>query len=143
MPEISPLGWFHTGMGIIALVSGGLTLARFKEITLQSGSGKIYLVTTLITASTALAIFQHGEFGPGHALAIMTMAALIVGMATAFALGHSWKSDDTLQVSPLVDEGTGLEAERSLEPLPSVSLEQHDYNHGFLAGRTFTVQENN
>ena len=83
MPEISPLGWFHTGMGIIALVSGGLTLARFKEITLQSGSGKIYLVTTLITASTALAIFQHGEFGPGHALAIMTMAALIVGLFAA------------------------------------------------------------
>jgi hypothetical protein len=31
MPEISPLGWFHIAMGVIALVSGGFTPARFKE----------------------------------------------------------------------------------------------------------------
>ncbi len=74
-----PLGWFHTAMGIIALVSGGFALARFKEISLQTRSGQIYLVTTLITAGTALAIFQRGEFGPGHALAVMTLLALAVG----------------------------------------------------------------
>ena len=79
MPEIIPLGWFHTAMGIIALVSGGFTLAKFKEIALQNRSGQIYLVTTLITAGTALAIFQRGEFGPGHALAVMTLVALAVG----------------------------------------------------------------
>jgi uncharacterized membrane protein len=79
MPEIIPLGWFHTAMGIIALFSGGFTLVRFKEISLQNRSGQIYLVTTLITAGTALAIFQRGEFGPGHALAVMTLAALAVG----------------------------------------------------------------
>ncbi len=66
-------------MGIIALVSGGFALARFKEISLQTRSGQIYLVTTLITAGTALAIFQRGEFGPGHALAVMTLLALAVG----------------------------------------------------------------
>ena len=83
MPEIIPLGWFHTAMGIIALVSGGFTLARFKEITLQTRSGQIYLATTLITAGTALAIFQRGEFGPGHALAVMTLLALAVGTVAA------------------------------------------------------------
>ncbi|MDH3337293.1 MAG: hypothetical protein OER22_13320 [Gammaproteobacteria bacterium] len=83
MPEIIPLGWFHTAMGIIALVSGGFTLARFKEISPQTRSGQIYLVTTLITAGTALAIFQRGEFGPGHALAVMTLAALAVGTVAA------------------------------------------------------------
>ena len=45
MPEIIPLGWFHTAMGIIALISGGYTLARFKEISLQIRSGQIYLAT--------------------------------------------------------------------------------------------------
>jgi len=79
MPEIIPLGWFHTAMGIVALLSGGFTLARFKEISLQTRSGQIYLATTLITAGTALAIFQRGEFGPGHALAVMTLLALAVG----------------------------------------------------------------
>ena len=79
MPEIIPLGWFHTVMGIIALVSGVFALVRYKEITLQTRSGQIYLVTTLITAGTALAIFQHGAFGPAHGLAVMTLAALAVG----------------------------------------------------------------
>jgi uncharacterized membrane protein len=83
MPEIIPLGWFHTAMGLIALVSGGFTLARFKEISLQTRSGQIYLATTLITAGTALAIFQRGEFGPGHALAVMTLLALVVGTVAA------------------------------------------------------------
>jgi len=83
MPEMIPLGWFHTAMGIIALGSGGFTLARFKEISLQTRSGQIYLATTLITAVTALAIFQRGEFGPGHALAVMTLLALVVGTVAA------------------------------------------------------------
>jgi uncharacterized membrane protein len=79
MPDITPLGWFHIAMGIIALVSGVFTLARFKEISLRTLSGRIYLATTLITAGTALAIFQHGEFGPGHGLAVMTLIALAGG----------------------------------------------------------------
>ena len=83
MPEIIPLGWFHIVMGVIALASGAFTLARFREITLQTRSGQIYLATTLITAGTALAIFQHGTFGPGHALAIMTLLALATGMLAA------------------------------------------------------------
>ena len=83
MPEIIPLGWFHTAIGIIALSSGGFTLTKYKEITPHTRSGQIYLATTLITAGTALAIFQHGEFGPGHALAVMTLLALAVGTVAA------------------------------------------------------------
>jgi len=83
MPEIIPLGWFHTVIGATALISGGFTLARYKEISLQTRSGQIYLITTLITAGTALAIFQRGEFGPGHALAVMTLLALAVGTIAA------------------------------------------------------------
>jgi len=83
MPEMIPLGWFHTVMGVIALVSGSFTLARFKEISLHTRSGQIYLAATLITAGTALAIFQRGEFGPGHALAVMTLLALAIGTLAA------------------------------------------------------------
>lgn len=85
MPEMIPLGWFHTIMGIIALVSGAVTLTRFKEISLRRRSGQIYLAATLITAATALAIFQRGVFGPGHALAVLTLAALTVGAIAELA----------------------------------------------------------
>ncbi len=83
MPEIIPLGWFHTIVGIVALVSGAFTLVKYKEILLQTRSGKLYLVTTLITAATAMMIFQHGTFGPAHLLGIMTLLALAVGMIAA------------------------------------------------------------
>jgi len=83
MPEITPLGWFHTAMGLIALFSGAYTLARFREISPQTRSGQIYLATTLITAGTALAIFQHGGFGPAHGLAVMTLVALAAGTVAA------------------------------------------------------------
>jgi uncharacterized membrane protein len=91
MPEIIPLGWFHTAMGIIALISGVVALVRYKEITPQTRSGQIYLVTTLITAGTALAIFQHGAFGPAHGLAVMTLVALAVGtLASTTNILGSW-----------------------------------------------------
>jgi uncharacterized membrane protein len=83
MPEIIPLGWFHTAIGIIALSSGGFALAKYKEITLQTRSGQIYLAATLITAGTALAIFQHGVFGPAHGLAVLTLVALAIGTVAA------------------------------------------------------------
>ena len=79
MPEMTALGWFHTVLGVTALLSGGFTLYRYREITLQSRSGKVYLAATLVTAATALAIYQRGTFGPGHALAILTLAALAIG----------------------------------------------------------------
>jgi uncharacterized membrane protein len=85
MPEISAIGWFHTAMGIIALVSGGYALFKYREITLQARSGQIYLATTLITAATALAIFQHGAFGPAHILAVMTLLALAVGTVASIS----------------------------------------------------------
>lgn len=47
-------------MGIVALLSGAYTLIRFREIVLQNRSAQVYLVTTPVTAGTALAIFQHG-----------------------------------------------------------------------------------
>jgi uncharacterized membrane protein len=83
MPEIIPLGWFHTALGILALLSAIYTLARHKEITLQTRSGQVYLAATLLTAVTALGIFQHGGFGVAHGLAVLTLLALTVGTIAA------------------------------------------------------------
>lgn len=79
MPEITPIGWFHTALGAVAVITGIVALAKYKEITWRSQVGRVYLLATLITAVTALGIFQRGSFGPGHALAVMTLLALAVG----------------------------------------------------------------
>jgi uncharacterized membrane protein len=83
VPEISPLGWLHTVLGAIAIISGIVTLAKHKEITLETRSSQVYLFATLITAVSALGIYQHGVFGPGHGLALMTLLALGVGTFAA------------------------------------------------------------
>lgn len=83
MPEITALGWFHTAVGIIALVSGAISLVKHHEIKPSTGVGQLYLVTTLVTAATALMIFQHGGFGPAHGLAVLTLLALAVGTLAA------------------------------------------------------------
>lgn len=83
MPEITPLGWLHTVLGAVAIISGVFALAKFREITLQRRSGQVYLAATLVTAATALGIYQHGVFGPGHALAVMTLLALALGTVAA------------------------------------------------------------
>jgi uncharacterized membrane protein len=79
MPEISLLGWIHTIIAIIALISGYYTLAVHKVITLEHKTGKIYLLCTFIAAVTALMIYQHGAFGGAHALAVLTLLALFAG----------------------------------------------------------------
>ena len=83
MPDISLLGWFHTVLGIIALASGIYTLVKRKEISPQFRAGQIYLLATLVTALSALGIFQQGSFGAGHALAVLTLIALSVGSLAA------------------------------------------------------------
>lgn len=83
MPEISWLGWIHTGIAIVALIAGFYTLARFRFISPERQSGKIYLFCTLIAALTALAIYRHGGFGAGHALAVLTLLALGLGTIAA------------------------------------------------------------
>jgi len=83
MPEITLFGWFHTGIGILALLTGVYSLAKYKVIELEHPTSKIFLVCTLLAAVTALAIFRRGEFGPAHALAVLTLLALIVGTVAA------------------------------------------------------------
>jgi len=83
MPEITPLGWLHTVLGALAVLTGIYSLWKHGAITLDNRIGQFYLVATLITALTALAIFQRGTFGPGHALAIMTLLALAAGTLAA------------------------------------------------------------
>jgi uncharacterized membrane protein len=88
---MSPLGWFHTAMGALALICGIYTLYQNKEILLSNRSGLLYVFATLITAATALAIFQRGTFGPGHALAILTLGALALGtLAAKTAVFGKW-----------------------------------------------------
>ncbi len=89
MPEITLFGWFHTIIGITALLSGIYSLVKHKVILGRNTSGKIYLLCTLIAAASALGIFHQGDgfnpddimgsLNPAHHLAILTLVALFGG----------------------------------------------------------------
>ena len=80
MPEMILLGWIHTLIAIVALFAGFYSLAVHKLITTDTTTGRVYLICTLLAAVTALMIYQHGAFGPAHALAVLTLLALAAGM---------------------------------------------------------------
>ena len=90
MPEMSLYGWFHTIMGIIALLSGLYSLIRYKVISSKNTSAKIFLICTLIAALTALTLYKQGAFGVGHMLAVLTLLALIVGRINEKRLLFGW-----------------------------------------------------
>jgi hypothetical protein len=79
VPEITLLGWTHIIIAVLALTSGFYTLAVYKVITPEHKTGQVYLLCTFIAAATALMIYKHGGFGPGHALAVLTILALAGG----------------------------------------------------------------
>ena len=80
MPEMIPLGWFHTILGIGAVVSGFYTLIKYRIVSLTHRSGKLYALLTLIVAGTALGIYNQGGFGIAHNLAVLTLVALAGGV---------------------------------------------------------------
>lgn len=80
MPEIIPLGWAHTVIAIIALITGYYSFVVHRVISPGNRAGQIYLVCTFVTAVTALMIYQHDGFGPAHGLAVLTLLALAGGL---------------------------------------------------------------
>ena len=80
MPEMTLLGWFHTILGVVALVTAFYTLAKYKMIALSNRSGHLYIWVTIIVAGSALGIYNQGGFGIAHWLAVLTLVAVVGGV---------------------------------------------------------------
>ena len=80
MPEMTLLGWFHTVLGSLALITGFYSLYKYKFISLQDASGRYYIYITFLVAASALGIYNQGGFGVAHVLAVLTLVALCGGI---------------------------------------------------------------
>ena len=76
--DISIIGWIHTLIAILAIGSGAYSLKKYTIIETKNFSAKVFIITTIIAAVTALLIYKRG-FGVGHLLAIVTLLAVIFG----------------------------------------------------------------
>ena len=78
---LSPLGILHTVVGIGAVLAVIFLLWQDKQIRIDRTLGKLYLLATVLTAASALGIFKHGGFNTAHGLAVLTILAVVVGIA--------------------------------------------------------------
>lgn len=101
MLGLTPLGTFHTAVSLIAVAAGAIALVRDKEISPRNKVGKVYILTTIITCLTGFGIFQHGGFGKGHVLGIITLVVLgIAGVAgTTRLFGRASRYVETVSYS--------------------------------------------
>jgi len=79
MPAMTLLGWFHTIMGIAAILLAVAALYRHGLIRAADREGAGYLVITVIVAGSALGIYNQGGFGVAHYLAVLTLVAAVGG----------------------------------------------------------------
>ncbi len=79
MPPMTFLGWFHTVLGVVAILTAAYTLYQHRIIRAVDKSGRAYLLITLVVAGSALTIYNQGGFGVGHILAVITLTALLAG----------------------------------------------------------------
>jgi len=80
---MTSFGIVHTTLSLLALGAGIVALVREKAITDKSRVGALYVLGTLLTSVTGLFIFHHGGFGRPHALAILTLLVLGLGLAAS------------------------------------------------------------
>jgi hypothetical protein len=79
MPAMTMLGWFHTIMGVLALLLAIAAIRKYGFIRSTDREGAPYLLVTVVVAGSALGIYNQGGFGIAHYLAVLTLAAAFGG----------------------------------------------------------------
>lgn len=97
MLGITPFGWVHTIISLIAVACGIISFIRYGAILWATKIGRTYVYTTILTCLTGFFIFHHGGFGKPHALGIITLIVL----STALAAGEKIKLFG--RVSPYIE----------------------------------------
>lgn len=112
---MTPFGIVHTAVSLVALLSGAVALARYKEISLGHRIGRLYALTTFVTAATGLFIFHRGGFGKPHVLALLTLAAIGIGLfaRSLAAKTVAWSATFFFSWIPAVTETTTRLPERA------------------------------
>jgi len=75
---ITYMGWFHTIVGIPAIIVGLYLSFRDRFIFINLGLAKFYLIATVVTSASSLFIYRAtGSFNTAHILSVMTIFAVL------------------------------------------------------------------
>ena len=76
--HITTFGAIHTVIGLAPVLIGLALYVTTGTIRLSTLWGKIYWLIAFVGAITALFIFHHGGFGPGHVVSIAMIVDMII-----------------------------------------------------------------
>lgn len=101
MYGLTQIGVVHTAISLVAVCAALFAFARDKGIEAGNGTGKLYIVTTILTCLSGFFIFQHGGFGKAHVLGILTLLVLaLAGVARKTGVfGRAARSVETVAYS--------------------------------------------
>lgn len=144
MSSLTSLGVMHTVISLVTVASGIVALLRDKEILSRTLPGGLYVGGTVLTCVTALFIFQHGGFGPPHALALITLVTLafaglaepsgLFGRAAHYVRAVAYSATLFFHSVPAVIEGT-----TRLPPSSPLFATQDDPHLQALTGVLFVL----
>ena len=78
---ITYIGWFHTILGIAAIVTGLYLLLRDRFIFMDTGLAKFYILSTVITCASSFLLYgATGSFNTAHWLSVLTILAVLFAL---------------------------------------------------------------
>ena len=78
---ITYIGWFHTILGIAAIVTGLYLLLRDRFIFMDTGLAKFYILSTVITCASSFLLYgATGSFNTAHWLSVITILAVLFAL---------------------------------------------------------------
>jgi hypothetical protein len=90
MPNhLSILGIIHTAISVIAIIFAIVALFRDGKINPANGTGKLYVLLTVLTCLTALPIMKTGHLTAAHYVAITVLILLPIGVYSRRIFGKA------------------------------------------------------
>ena len=75
---ISLIGWFHSILGIAAILVGLYLLLKDRFIFMDTKLAKFYLLSTVITCASSFLLYgATGSFNAAHWLSVITLLAVL------------------------------------------------------------------
>jgi FtsH-binding integral membrane protein len=73
---LSTLGIIHTVISVVPVVAGLYGFSKYRAILPKTDSGRIYVITLILSALTSFGLSSTGGFNAGHAIGIMAILAV-------------------------------------------------------------------
>ncbi|MBB5537301.1 hypothetical protein [Rhizobium giardinii] len=80
---LSTLGIIHTVISVVPVVAGLYGFSKYGAIRPKTDSGRIYVITLVLSALTSFGLSSTGGFNAGHAIGILAILSVVFSLIIA------------------------------------------------------------